>query len=116
LRTFQLAGPDGTPLYVLELCQHFYGGMVLSFGLHHMPAMPCMIGVWEDAGGVHVSILNTGFILGYLFSDVQLDPAQPMAQVFAVFPRFVFNELAGGVNAALRGLGVAEQFEFSPLM
>jgi hypothetical protein len=117
LRTVEVAGPNGTSMQVIELCQEFYAGTALGFGLHHMPVMPCAIGVWEDAQGVHVSILNTVFLFGYLFSDVQLDPNQPIAQIFSIFPAFVFNDLAGGVNAALAGLGLpqTERFALLPL-
>ena len=94
--------------------QQFYVGTALGFGMHHLPVMPCGFGVWMDEAGVHLSLIDTRFLFGYFWSDVYLKPDDPMAQVFAVFPTVVFNDLAATANGALGKLGVPED-EWFPL-
>ncbi len=107
-RVLDLSSPQNGSLYLIKLCQGFYAGTALSTGLHHMPSMPCAVAVWMENGVVKVSVLDPAFIFGYFFQDAMgLMPA-PMQDLFSVFPTFVYNEMAGVVNAAVGPLGAQE--------
>ncbi|MEN8174330.1 MAG: hypothetical protein ABFS23_01115 [Pseudomonadota bacterium] len=116
-RTLSIPDSSAQEMQLVQVCQGFYVGTSLGFGMHHLPVMPCGIGVWEDETGVHVSIIDTRFLFGYFWSDVSLDPSDPMAQLFGIFPTFVYNELVATVNGALEGLGIPEtdQFALEPI-
>jgi hypothetical protein len=92
-------------VHVVELCQPFYAATALGTGLHHVPAMPCAVSVWQEGDVVRVNLLDPDVIFAYFFRDAapQMPPA--MQQLFAIFPAFVFNEMAGVVNAAMADLG-----------
>jgi hypothetical protein len=114
LREIEFSDDQAGTYHLMELCQPFYSGVALGFGLYHMPSMPCALGVWEDSEGVHVNLLAPQFIFGYFFADATetLEPTSPMMQIFSVFPTMVYNELVGIINSALRDIGVEEQLEF----
>jgi len=114
-RTLDLSTAQAGAHYVVELCQPFYANTALSTGLHHIPSMPCAVTVWEEGNTVQVSLLDPAFIFGYLFTDAgpQMPPA--MQALFAVFPHFVYNEMAGVVNASMQGLGLPQTLAFHAL-
>jgi uncharacterized protein (DUF302 family) len=115
LRTLDLSGAAGD-LRVLEVCQSFYAGNALMTGLHHIPAMPCTLGVWEEGGSVRVGILDVRFLFAYYFRDgLGALPGEAMQQLFAIFPTFVQNELVSLTNAALASRGVEARFQLAPL-
>jgi rhodanese-related sulfurtransferase len=117
VRSMNFSRVAGRELSMIELCQDFYAGMVLGFGPHHQPALPCGLLIWKaEDGKIHVGLHNPQFLLGLFFSDVQLgdDPvSQRSGQLFQSFPTIVFNELRGVVEHTLANFmtGPVSEFE-----
>jgi hypothetical protein len=100
---------------VVELCQPFYASTALGTGLHHIPSMPCAVSVWQEGNKVRVNVLDPVVIFAYFFRDAGPTMPPAMQQLFALFPSFVFNEMAGVVNAAMADLGVKPRLVLHPL-
>jgi len=116
-RTLTLGDDEVGRLNLIQLCQSFYGGMALGFGLQHIPAMPCIAGVWKEEDGIHINLADPRFLFAYLFSGVQLDQddevQQRMGALFQLFPSMVFNELVSVLNVVVAELGGTQPFEFA---
>ncbi|WP_069470611.1 hypothetical protein [Candidatus Marithrix sp. Canyon 246] len=68
LRTMEFYDEKGSTYQRIEVSQQFYASMGLGFGLHHMPALPCSIGVWKDSTGVHINLTNPRFLLDKVYA------------------------------------------------
>ncbi len=119
LKTMDFSDETGNTYQRIEVSQQFYASMGMRFGLHHMPALPCSVGVWKDSTGVHINLTNPRFLFDYLFSDIKLDPnnekQQRMRQILKLFPSILYNELANMINGAINDLAGTEKFELLPL-
>ncbi len=114
-RTLDLSSPGTGAIHLIELCQPFYAAVALSSGLHHMPAMPCAVTVWEVDGGVALNVLDPAFIFAYLFADAADTMPPALQKLFGLFPAFVYNEMVTLVNAGLRNLGYQNAYELHPV-
>lgn len=63
---------------VVEVCNHEYAGMAMSFGAHHGVALPCEISIAQVEDHVEVVLLNPEAIFGVFFGDV---PPEAMSQM-----------------------------------
>jgi hypothetical protein len=119
LRTIEFSDEQGGSYQRIEISQQFYANMGMNFGLYHMPALPCNVGVWKDSKGIHINLSNPRFLFAYLFSDIKLDPnnenQQRIRKILKFFPSILFNELANMINGVINDLGGTEKFELLPL-
>ncbi len=119
LRTMEFSDEQAGIYQRMEIYQQFYATMGLGFGLHHIPALPCSVGVWKDSKGIHINLTNPRFIFAYLFPDIKLDSnnekQQRMRKILKFFPSILFNELANMINGVINDLGGTEKFQLLPL-
>lgn len=84
---------------IIEVCNHQYAGMAMSFGGHHGVALPCEIAVTQQGEDVEVVLLNPEAIFGVFFGDVPAEHAEQMGGLAAT----VRAELEDLVEASLDG-------------
>ncbi len=82
---------------IVEVCNHHYASMAMSFGGHHAVALPCEIAVTQQGDDVDVVILNPEAIFSLFFQDVPAEHAGELGGLAAT----VRQELEDLVTAAL---------------
>lgn len=100
-------------VYIISACQPFYAGIALGTGgLYHQGIMPCKIGIWEEDGTVKIGLSNPEVFFNAFFRDVMPNLSEEMADLFALFPSLVYNELAAIINSVAEDLGSTISYEF----
>ncbi len=89
--------PGGTR--IVEVCNHHYASMAMSFGGHHGVALPCEISVHQDGDAVEVVILEPEAIFSVFFGDVPAEHQESMGGLAAA----VRAELVDLIELSLAG-------------
>ncbi len=108
-------GEDGN-INLMEMCTKFYAITALGTGLHHTPAMPCMVSIYQEGDDAGLSMYTAKATFTFFFKDAtmmmeMLDmPVQ--AFMFAAFPDFIYNDEAALLNGSLDNLNVDPAYRF----
>jgi uncharacterized protein (DUF302 family) len=73
--------PNGSR--IIEVCNHHYASMAMSFGGHHGVALPCEIAINQTEDDVEVVMLNPEAIFSAFFADVSSEYSGELAGMAA---------------------------------
>ncbi len=109
-------GDAGNIANLMEMCTKFYAITALSSGLHHTPAMPCMVSIYQDGDDAGLNMYTAKATFTFFFKDatmmMELMNMPVQAFMFSAFPDFVYNDLAALLNGSLVAAGVDPAYRF----
>ena len=86
--------------HIIEACSPKYAKMAMGTGLHHVNALPCEITVkLLSNGSLAISYLDPAFMLGAMFSDVEMTDDERTA--FFAITGLINDDLGNIVQTAL---------------
>ncbi len=117
---------ENNEVNVVEMCSKFYASMATGTGFHHAPALPCMLGFYNDENcansrcvtcppscGSNVNMLTASAAFAWFFKDaaMMMDMMNMPVQAFMFekFPLIINYEISALVNGGLQNAGVPER-------